>query len=195
MGTKIDKKVLRRMNLVGTIFFALFGSIVVLMFSYNVYRNHKHSLEMDYYYDYSSDLNMILIILAIIVISSILLYYYSVIGLDRGKYKAAKRCLIIGILFGWIGWLIPSYVFFKSYLSFDEAIKLDDNASSRWKLRESPSMRKCCLNDASICGSSSSERGYDRVERLRRLWTLIYSMIYKHGTRSNRHAEGVAQTV
>ncbi len=37
--------------------------------------------------------------------------------------------------------------------------------------------------------------GYDRAEKLRQLWALIYSLMYNHGGRSNRHAEGVAQTV
>jgi hypothetical protein len=59
----------------------------------------------------------------------------------------------------------------------------------------SPSMRERFIIDASICGSSSSERGYDRAERLRRLRTLIYSAMYNHGARSNRYIEGVAQTV
>jgi hypothetical protein len=34
-----------------------------------------------------------------------------------------------------------------------------------------------------------------RVEKLRRERTLIYSLMYSHGTRSNRYTEGVAQTV
>jgi heme/copper-type cytochrome/quinol oxidase subunit 3 len=126
MGDELDIKDIRRMNLVGIIFFTLFGGMVVIMSSYSIYLSYKHSLEFDNFIDYSRDLNMTMILLGIIVISSILLYKYTVVGLDRGNYKTAKRCLIIGIIFGWIGWFIPSIVFYKSYRAFDNAIKQDN---------------------------------------------------------------------
>lgn len=117
------------MNLVGTIFFALFGSIGVASI-FNSYYSIQRQFPK---YDFSGTLNLAIILLCIVVIFTILLYRFTVIGLDRGNYKGAKFFTLIGILVGWIGWIIPSIVFIKSFLSFDEAI-------GRIKKIESPKM-------------------------------------------------------
>lgn len=120
IGDQLDIKDLRRMNLVGTVFFALFGGMVVYGYFYSAYRMQK---EFPDYYDLSSNMRIIIIWLLIIVIFTFLLYKFTVKGLDRGNYKAAKRFTLVGIIVGIAGGVIPTIIFIKSYVSFDDAIK------------------------------------------------------------------------
>ena len=122
----MDIKDIRRINLVGTVFFALFGGLNVASTLLGIYRTYIYGP----IYDRSQELNFTIVILCVIIISTLLLYKYTVIGLDRGNYKAAKRFLLLGIIVGWIGWIIPSIAFLKSYLSFDEAISIKKKIES-----------------------------------------------------------------
>jgi len=62
-----------------------------------------------------------------------LFFRYTVISIDRGNYKQAKRWTFVGALFGlMIGYIIPFFFFLISYNSFDDAIREQSLASMPW---------------------------------------------------------------
>jgi hypothetical protein len=127
IGDEVDIKDIRRVNLVATIFFALFGGIGIASNFYNYYRFKEEFPE----YEYSIEYNILIIWLILIIVFTILLYMGTVFSLDRGKYRITKFCMLIGIFVGWIGLIIPSLAFIKSYRSFDDAFRLNKENVNR----------------------------------------------------------------
>ena len=119
-------KDIRRMNLVGTIFFALFGYIMVLGVIGIMIQNLRN-YPRGYVYDYYPALRLAIVLFCFFTIFTLLLYRYTVTALDRGNYKVVKWFTLIGIIVGWIGIILPSIAFYKSYKALNNFI---DNKKS-----------------------------------------------------------------
>jgi hypothetical protein len=73
--------------------------------------------------EYSICYGLLLLWLCIILIFTALLFNYTVLGLDRGNYKAAKSWTLAGIIVGFAGGILPLIIFIISYVSFDDAVR------------------------------------------------------------------------
>ena len=131
----MDIKGLRSLNLIGTILFCIIGIalISVQYFQLSYYRDVQSEIE-EMINDptisnnsrdskYTLCIGLLILWLFIILIFTSLLYNYTVKGLDRGNFKAAKTWTLIGIIVGFAGGIIPLIIFIISYVSFDDAIR------------------------------------------------------------------------
>jgi hypothetical protein len=115
----VDVKGLRTLNLIGVIFYVIVGSLLALQYFY---------ISFIFTASFRGHYNPTFILcgsiwFSAIVIFTLLLYHYTVLGLDRGEYQAAKTWTFIGIFVGVIGGIIPLIIYIISYVSFDDAVR------------------------------------------------------------------------
>jgi len=136
----MDIKGLRTLNLIGTILFAVIGSIMVFIYATIANLTFNRTILTSTASDsgYNTCIILIFIWFSIIFIFETMLYKYTVIGLDLGNYKQAKRWTLIGIIVGIAGGIVPLIIFIISYVSFDEAIRNQQN------IHQYPSENKYC---------------------------------------------------
>ena len=136
----MDIKGLRTLNLIGTILFAIIGSIMVLVYTMwvNIIFNRTILTSTASDSGYNTCVVLIFIWFSILFIFESLLYKYTVIALDLGNYKQAKRWTLVGIIVGFAGGIVPLIIFIISYVSFDEAIR------NQPKVHQYPSGNRYC---------------------------------------------------
>lgn len=116
---------IRTLNLIGTILFGLFGSLIPLYYGF--------SFGLMFWYFPGGDedstlfsicISIIVIWIVAIIILAIQLYRKTVVGLDKGEYESAKRWVIVGVILGFIfAGIIPFILFLISIVLFDEAVR------------------------------------------------------------------------
>ena len=138
----MDLKGLRTLNLVGTILFCLIGLFfMVAIFSNLIYYHYNAPSQFGDSLEFSSRFIVTLIIILVIYfIITALLYRFTVLGLDRGEYKTAKRWTLIGIIVGLLGGIIPFIIFIISYVSFNEALRIHEMAQANYGYPGQPGM-------------------------------------------------------
>jgi Na+/proline symporter len=125
----MDIKGLRNLNLIGIIILCLFGLLfgyVVISSLFDYFTNPPSQL------GYSTEQSiryttLLIIFLSIYILIPVLLYKFTVRGLDRGEYKSVKRWTFLGIFLGFFGGVIPPILFIVSYVSFEDAIRSQQN--------------------------------------------------------------------
>ena len=108
----MDIKGLRALNLIGTILFALIGCLLPVSYSVGTLVFYNNTCR-----------TILFVWFCIILIFALLFYRFTVIGLDRGEYKAVKQWTLVGIIVGFMGGIIPLIIFIVSYVSFDDAVR------------------------------------------------------------------------
>jgi hypothetical protein len=154
----MDIKGLRTLNLVGTILFCIIGIVLVSAQYYQLsqYREVQREIgdlmggtpdsdnSRDSEYDFC--IGLLILWLFIILIFTTLLFNYTVKGLDRGNYKAAKGWTLVGIIVGFAGGIIPLIIFIISYVMFDDAIRTEQFGRTYYGYPHPPYQFKDCNN-------------------------------------------------
>lgn len=108
----MDIKGLRTLNLAGTILFAVIGCLLPVSYSMGAFILYNRTCS-----------TILFIWFCVIFTFALLFYRYTVIGLDRGEYNAARNWTIVAVVFGLAGGIIPFIIFLISLVSFDDAIR------------------------------------------------------------------------
>lgn len=121
----MDIKGLRTLNLIGTILFCLIGLFFMFaIFSSLFYYHYNAPTQFGGSLEFSTRfIGTWTIFLAIYFIITALLYRFTVLSLDRGEYKSAKRWTLVAIFLGLLGGVIPFIIFIISYATFNEALR------------------------------------------------------------------------
>jgi hypothetical protein len=117
---EMDSTSIRTLNLIATIWFGIFGVIIFPLSTYfQLYfifeRNPLAGL-------YQSCQILFFLWVFFNLFIAIMLYDKTVIGIDEGNYESSKRWMLVGIILGLVGGVIPTVLFVISYYFFDSAI-------------------------------------------------------------------------
>jgi len=52
-------------------------------------------------------------------------------GLDKGNYKGVKIFTFVGICIGWIGLIIPSFAFYRSFRELNAAVEKENKVDNK----------------------------------------------------------------
>jgi hypothetical protein len=119
----MDIKGVRTLNLVGTIFFALFGIGMPLYYI---------SISFFFFYAMPYDSDFIIICytaivgwIVFIMFLTYMLYNKTVLGLDRHEYEDAKKWMLVGAILGFFfaGNVLTLIIFLVSIVSIDDALR------------------------------------------------------------------------
>jgi hypothetical protein len=109
----LDIRGLRTLNEIGTFLVGIMGFLVAGLLFISLYLMQDDVV-----------LKVISIVyICVIFIITISLYIFTVRGLDKGNYKAAKTWTLVGVIVGFVSGVLPFIVFLISYVSFDDAVR------------------------------------------------------------------------
>lgn len=117
----MDIRGLRSLNLVGTIFFGLFGILMPLFYFFWLGFIFWMAPDQGFF---TVCLAILAAWIAVIALITYNLYNNTVLGIDRGDFQNAKKWTLFGAIIGFIfaGGIITFLIFLISYISFDEAV-------------------------------------------------------------------------
>jgi hypothetical protein len=136
----MDIKGLQTLNHIGTFVFRAFGCILPV---------YLMLVDFIYYSDSYIFIPGIIItniwIIGIFILAEFL-YKNTVVGLDYGDYESAKTWILIGIIIGFIGGIIPIIIFIISYVSFDDAVRTQYIDNSDYEYPQQLNQIRYCNN-------------------------------------------------